>query len=283
LNHLKAKLKASIRSKVRRLLARDAVAKHIEASAGKMLDYLRIQRTEALREIIQEKWLPIILKNTQIETPFGRLNYDLSLSFGSALYPKLTGTYESELHADLRRLLLTKYDIVVDIGAAEGFYAVGLAKVLSGVPVMAYDISERARCNCRQLAQLNGVSAQVTIQEYCDSKELTVLCDGRCCLIVCDCEGFERYLFDAESVAVFRRTSLLVEVHDCFYPGTGQRLLEVFGPTHDVRRIDAVNIVEKIKLLSAEVLRRVPLSILDTIVDEHRPAGMYWLIFEPKS
>lgn len=59
--------------------------------------------------------------------PFKGLMYPRE-SVGSAWAPKLLGTYESELSPTIERIVSGGYRSVVDIGAAEGYYAVGLAK-----------------------------------------------------------------------------------------------------------------------------------------------------------
>jgi hypothetical protein len=63
--------------------------------------------------------------------PFQGLHYPHRRSVGSAPLPKLLGSYESELHAALEQLLTEEHETVVDIGCAEGYYAVGLGLRLS--------------------------------------------------------------------------------------------------------------------------------------------------------
>ncbi len=58
--------------------------------------------------------------------PFAGMAY-LHRSLDGPLPPRLLGCYEAELHGALERILGTRYDTVVDIGCAEGYYAVGLA------------------------------------------------------------------------------------------------------------------------------------------------------------
>lgn len=48
-------------------------------------------------------------------------------ALGSALIPKLLGCYEAELQGVLAQILATPYQDILDIGSAEGYYAVGLA------------------------------------------------------------------------------------------------------------------------------------------------------------
>jgi hypothetical protein len=44
-------------------------------------------------------------------------------SVGSELLPKLLGTYELELHRVIEEFLSTDYDVLINIGCGEGFYA----------------------------------------------------------------------------------------------------------------------------------------------------------------
>lgn len=74
--------------------------------------------------IVKERFGDLVVKSG----PFRGLQYIVAESICSALVPKLLGSYESELHETLERLLCNDYDLVLDIGCAEGFYAVGIAK-----------------------------------------------------------------------------------------------------------------------------------------------------------
>jgi hypothetical protein len=56
--------------------------------------------------------------------PFKGLRYPSVHTFGSALFPKLLGSYESELHPVLGGMMGNGYTTVVDIGCGEGYCAV---------------------------------------------------------------------------------------------------------------------------------------------------------------
>jgi hypothetical protein len=56
--------------------------------------------------------------------------------------PALLGVYERQLHPFLSRANLA--DIVIDIGSAEGYYAVGLAR-MTGKPVVTFDCNSSER------------------------------------------------------------------------------------------------------------------------------------------
>src|SRR5262245_41340678 len=67
--------------------------------------------------------------------PFAGMVYPDHAAVGSTLYPKLLGSYERELHQTVDDIVRLGYDTVVDIGAAEGYYAVGLAMKMPGTQV----------------------------------------------------------------------------------------------------------------------------------------------------
>ncbi|MDP6095842.1 MAG: hypothetical protein QGG67_07640 [Gammaproteobacteria bacterium] len=65
--------------------------------------------------------------------------------------PKLLGCYEQELHHVANSIAETGYKNVVNIGCAEGYYAVGLTRLLpEEIKTYAYDINPEARRICKE-------------------------------------------------------------------------------------------------------------------------------------
>jgi hypothetical protein len=64
--------------------------------------------------------------------------YGKDIAEGCAV-PKLLGCYEQELHPALNRAIDTDYGVILNIGCAEGYYPVGLARVLPTAHVIAFD------------------------------------------------------------------------------------------------------------------------------------------------
>src|SRR5688500_985732 len=63
--------------------------------------------------------------------PFHGMTYpESAVGLAEQLVPKLLGSYECELHGALEQVIQGDYEQVVDIGAADGYYAVGLARAL---------------------------------------------------------------------------------------------------------------------------------------------------------
>ena len=144
--------------------------------------------------------------------PFEGLKYPPQSLLSRAGIPKLLGTYESELHPIIQGITPRQYDRIIDIGSAEGFYAVGLAR-LTGTTVYGFDTEPRERALCREMARLNGLSEKIQISSWCDQGVLKAVVSGRC-LIVCDCEGYEMELFTGEVIDRLRETDLIVELHE---------------------------------------------------------------------
>ena len=72
--------------------------------------------------------------------------------------PKLIGTYEDELNLIWDKIKAKKYDKFIDVGAAEGYYAIGLGKFIfqDNVPVVAFELTKDGQDQIKQLASLNN-------------------------------------------------------------------------------------------------------------------------------
>jgi hypothetical protein len=146
----------------------------------------------------------------------------------------LLGCYERELQPWILALSGSEYERVIDIGAAEGYYAVGIA-LRNGIRVDAYDTAPTARRLCRAMAKLNGVSSLVQTHGFCSPKILQQL-SGHRCFILSDCEGFEVQLFSGEVIQALAQCDLLIELHNGTAPaGTTRELLKSrFAATHQI-------------------------------------------------
>lgn len=215
--------------------------------------------------------------------PFAGLRYPLLQSVGSSLFPKLLGSYEAELHPWIAEICAGSYTEIVDIGCAEGYYAVGLARRLPHAQVYAYDSDERAQALCAAAARVNGVDARVSVRATFAADALGGLAGRGRGLIVCDCEGAELDLFTADTVPACASWDLLIETHD-FIDLTGStRLVERFAATHDVRACLSVDDIQKAKHYDYPELAPLDLVTRRAVVGEGRPAIMEWLFFTARA
>ncbi len=145
------------------------------------------------------------------------------------------------MHGILARAARRHYGAIVDVGSAEGYYAIGLARMFPGVRVYAYDTDPAALRLAERAAAANGVEAQVSMSGFCDPPALTSLAqtDGPL-FVMCDCEGYEMTLFGSEEVCSSLRSSdILIECHDFIVPNCMVRLMDILANTHHVTVIRA--------------------------------------------
>jgi hypothetical protein len=255
-------------------------------------DYLRV-RTIVLEAGRRWRWRRSPLRRvtktyvrryglTVRDGPFAGLTYrDAPLALVGKLVPKLLGCYERELHEQLRRSLAEDPpDVVVNIGAADGYYAVGLALATPSAHVHAYDQDPTGRRLCRSLARHNGVPDRVDVRGACDLDALRQL-DGDRVLMMVDCEGCELEVLRPELVPVVRRATVIVELHDLIDPRISAALSARFAPTHDEERIPAVpRFLHDYPPVAN--LPRVGELERQLAVSELRPAQMEWSVFRPR-
>ena len=168
--------------------------------------------------------------------PFAGMAYVGAATEG-ALLPRLIGTYEQELHSAIEAFVAAGLDCVIDVGCAEGYYAVGLARRMPGVEIHARDTDSRAQEACAELARRNGVEAQLRIGGPFTPADFQAFAHRRC-LVVCDIEGAEDDLVRPDLAPALAGMSLIVESHECYKPGLTDRLISRFAPTHDIERFE---------------------------------------------
>ncbi len=166
--------------------------------------------------------------------PFRGMRFPGPVTEGCRL-PKLLGCYESELHAVLEEAIARGYETVLNIGCAEGYYAVGLARRLPGARIHAFDTNERAREACRALARDNGVAARVAVAGVFRKADFARFA-GQRVLVLCDIEGGEFGLLDPGEAPALTGFDLLVEVHEMPGRRAGD-LLDRFADSHEATAI----------------------------------------------
>lgn len=159
-------------------------------------------------------------------------------SVGSAYLPKLLGIYERELNGCIEQACGLNFPLIVDIGAAEGYYAVGMALRNPTARVVAFETEAAGRAALQSLAQLNGVAARIDILGEGEVKNLcAALSIGERSLVICDVEGNEQTLLNLDALPALAHAHLLVEVHEFIHRGITDRILQRFGLTHDIQHI----------------------------------------------
>jgi len=210
--------------------------------------------------------------------PFEGLRYPSAQSEASALLPKLLGCYESELHLVVDELLKNRYEAIVDIGCAEGYYAIGLALRKPDATVFAYDLNPHAQLACAEMAKLNKVVDRVHIRGICNPSVLRSIPLGERSLILSDCEGFESTLFTREIAEWFAKHDFIIETHDAVDIETSAKVRAAFAGTHDIRSIRSVDDIEKAHSYRYPELDSFGPRERHRILREQRANIMEWLV-----
>lgn len=242
---------------------------------------MTIQELQNLTLQFRAQLLPSLFAQLQatVQTgPFSGLKLLPEVCWGDGdTASKLLGCYEDELHSYIRRMVVEEPDLVVNLGSAEGYYAVGMALRSSKSRVVAADTDSRARDITARTADLNGVAVETV--PAVDAAGLQALIESaRKPFLIVDIEGAENSVLDPVLAPDLARCRILVESHDCFDAGITERLLERFELTHHTSTITArgknpwqFRCLEKMWDLEKLIL-----------VNECRPETARWIWMEPK-
>ncbi|MBK7002338.1 MAG: hypothetical protein IPH35_21025 [Rhodoferax sp.] len=196
------------------------------------------QLNNALR--LLSKWRSVLIQNTLLQHQ-GTVVQDgvvkgldfLPQSAEGCHVAKLLGCYEQPLQPFLEVAIKTNYSTVLNIGCAEGYYAVGFARRMPDTRVLAFDLNQKAQDICKTLAEKNQVAERVTVgalfrpEDFANHAGLRVL-------VLCDIEGAERELLDPVLAPALTGMDLIVESHECLLPGITQVLIDRFASTHHI-------------------------------------------------
>ncbi len=197
--------------------------------------------------------------------------------------PKWIGSYEAELHGIVEQIIAEQYRQIVNIGCAEGYYAVGLAWRMPNVEVIAFDVDPLARKQTVRLASLAGVADRIQIRANCTPPKLDQLIkDGT--LLIIDVDGFEIQLVNPQAVRNLARAALLVELHPS-PPLDLAAVAEAFGhrfeTTHDLTWFNSESREpNQYKSLSNG---KIGPERFAEYLEEGRPWPQQWLWAKPKA
>lgn len=242
------------------------------------------------RKIIPASWRPVRylenLTRARVEGrvlagPFAGMRY-IHTSVGSAYIPKLLGIYEKELAAAVDAACGLEPDTIIDVGAAEGYYAVGLALRNPAVRITAFEMQAEGRQALEEMVELNAVAERVQVLGKCEPADLQkALANTARPLVVCDVESYELTLLDPVAVPALCSAHILVELHDFLHRGLAETLEPRFSATHRVTRIWQEEREAKEFPFATWYTRLLPKSYLRWAVNEWRPERMSWFWMEP--
>lgn len=199
------------------------------------------------------------------------------------LFPKLIGSYERELHPILSAINNHSYSEIINVGCAEGYYAVGFALKFPDAKIYAYDVKQQAQEHCLLLAQLNHCDQQININDFCSPETLLSIPITKRGLIICDCEGFETELFSDSVIPHLKKCDLLIELHDFVNLNISENIKQQFAGTHKFSMIKSTDDLEKARIYPITELKDYDLNDRKELLRENRTCIMDWIFLTPLS
>ncbi len=190
------------------------------------------------------KWRSRLIENTAANRgghtikhgPFTGMNYGVPASEGGGA-PRLMGVYETSLAPVIDDIVAGDPALIIDVGCAEGYYAVGLARRLPNATIWARDTDARARQKCRDLAEMNGVADRVEVGGTMTHADFDI-CLRHKSVVVCDIEGAEIDLLQPTLARGLYAADILVECHPAVGNDVAATIKDRFALTHDIVQLD---------------------------------------------
>jgi hypothetical protein len=264
----------------------------------KLKVFLRSLLGEGVWAVVQQlsptprhRLMRLVQRETQLTVrsgPFSGIRYLHDAASGGYV-PKLLGIYERELHGVINAIPSFGIRRVINIGASDGYYAVGLAQRLPDARVIAFEMEPRGQQFIRRIAQQNGTGERVTVRGRCELRDLQEAVEHpERTLVICDVEGFEDVLLDPEEAPALQGAWILVELHDGKNSGVSERLRQRFVATHFIETIWQQKRTASDFPFSNTYTRHLALEHLEAAVNEGRPVRegvkpMNWFWMVPKS
>jgi hypothetical protein len=238
------------------------------------VDIVRYRGLGGRRQELENK-LASITDDTITAGPFKGVRLPVSESWGDR-GSKLLGFYEQELQPLVEAVIEWKPDVVLNVGCAEGYYAIGMAKRIPDAKSFAYDLDPLAQIACKTARDINRVD--VVVLGFCTDAELrerTQKAERPFMLI--DCEGGERELLLSNEYS-YPNARIIVECHDFVDRSITSSLRGKFSKTHSIQTVKQ----EGRNPFCHPITAGWAENDLWLVVSERRPERMHWLYMSPK-
>ncbi len=220
----------------------DQIRLHVIDNLSRTRTDATINLNDSLR--LLSKWRSVLIQNTLLqhqgtlvlEGPFEGMDFLAQSSEGCHI-AKLLGCYEQPLHPHIETAVKTDYSLILNIGCAEGYYAVGMARRMPHTRILAFDLNPDAQATCQELARKNQVSDRVVVGGLFNPEDFADY-TGQHILVICDIEGAEKDLLDPAVSPALAGMDLIVESHECLIPGVTRLLMERFAVTHEITLLE---------------------------------------------
>lgn len=215
---------------------------HVRQQLQTLLAQTHTDEVESLNNALRllSKWRSVLIQNTLLQQqgtrvlqgPLQGLDF-LPQSAEGCHIAKLLGCYEQPLLPYIEQAIQANYPTILNIGCAEGYYAVGMARRMPNTKVLAFDLNPKAQETCATLAIKNDVSNRITIGSLFKPEDFANYA-GQKVLVLCDIEGAEQALLDPLLAPALKAMDIIMESHECLVPGITQQIIYRFKDSHEI-------------------------------------------------
>ena len=190
------------------------------------------------RSITAPRFLERLKKSqTVVGGPFKGMRYDGESVCGAST-PKIIGVYELEIAPFLVKWSAICFGRIINVGAGEGYYAVGCAVLWPQAAVTALESSEEGRTLLARNVELNGLRSRVKIMGHCEQEQFrAAIGNGQTSLVIVDVEGAEGELLNPKTVPGLANAHIIVEIHDFIDERLGEIVSSRLKSSHIVEEV----------------------------------------------
>ena len=229
--------------KYRSIVKKDGYLKATKKAILWILNVIGIRKDSIQRRRIQmsEKFDELFNSTVQYG-PFKGLKLSSETWWGSAdRASMLFGLYEKEVLDSLQRIH-NKNATFIDLGAADGYYGIGVLVSNLFEKSICYEISEEGRKTIKDNAHLNNVLHKVEIRgiakkNFYNELPSNILSNS---FLLIDIEGAEFELLDKSTFNAFSNSIIFIELHDWFYEDGLKKLQKLKNDsilTHEITEL----------------------------------------------
>jgi len=249
----------------------------------KIIHFIFNQPTELHR--VKNKILNKIIKKYNYSVAYGPFkNMKLSkqkLWSSYDLIPQTLGVYEQHVLEKLIEFSKDRNELFINIGAADGYFAIGMGYSKIFKKIYAYEISKIARENLINNVKNNFCQEIVHVKEEANYETLKDIIKNRNAVILIDIEGDEFNFFNNEMLYLMRSCCVICELHPCLIENGDERQNQLIN---NAKSLFDVSIIKR------ETYNPNQFIELDEFYDEERllalgesrENNMKWLILKPK-
>jgi hypothetical protein len=194
----------------------------------------------------------------------------------------LLGIYEQEILSTLESIPPQYRKSFIDLGAADGYYAIGVLINNLFETSYCFEISEKGQQTIEANAALNGVERRVHVFGIAEWDFYSKVPDSALSnsVLLVDIEGAEFGVLSAETFKRFSNSIIIIELHDHFFPDGQRRLAKLRGAIGDAFHIEELTTTKRDLSVFPE-LREYSDTDRWLICSEGRRALPHWYVLRP--